>query len=228
LAHIANQVFLELTTELEAQGVSRKVSADMFGMALRAYIKKIRRKAGTEQVARELQRPWAMSTHPFRLISEVMTRPVYAIAPGTHVAEVFSASERLHVHHFPIVSGGKVVGIICTCDLLEAQPDAEVSGWARRDVATLEPTATAQQAATLMRNQEVGSVVIVESSHLRGIVTREDLASDPSLALTLEEGHCSACGTRKHLRRGPNELFLCDDCSQRARADSWYDTGGGD
>jgi hypothetical protein len=43
LAHLANQVFLELAQELEAQGVSRKVSADMFGMALRAYIRKVRR-----------------------------------------------------------------------------------------------------------------------------------------------------------------------------------------
>lgn len=43
VAHIANQVFVELARELEAQGVSRKVSADMFGMALRAYQRKLRR-----------------------------------------------------------------------------------------------------------------------------------------------------------------------------------------
>jgi hypothetical protein len=43
LAHLANQVFVELANELAAQGVSRKVSADMFGMALRAYIRKVRR-----------------------------------------------------------------------------------------------------------------------------------------------------------------------------------------
>jgi hypothetical protein len=43
LSHVANQVFLDLARELEAQGVSRKVSADMFGMALRAYIRKVRR-----------------------------------------------------------------------------------------------------------------------------------------------------------------------------------------
>jgi hypothetical protein len=41
LAHIANQVFLDLTRELDAQGVSRKVSADMFGMALRSYLRRI-------------------------------------------------------------------------------------------------------------------------------------------------------------------------------------------
>jgi hypothetical protein len=43
VAHVANQVFLELAKELESQGVSRKVSADMFGMALRAYVRKVRR-----------------------------------------------------------------------------------------------------------------------------------------------------------------------------------------
>lgn len=48
LAHLANQVFLELANELEAQGVSRKVSADMFGMALRAYIRKVRRLSEAE------------------------------------------------------------------------------------------------------------------------------------------------------------------------------------
>src|SRR5690606_39482709 len=43
LAHIANQVFMDLAAELDAQGVSRKVSADMFGMALRTYLRKIQR-----------------------------------------------------------------------------------------------------------------------------------------------------------------------------------------
>ncbi|HEX2675740.1 MAG TPA: hypothetical protein VHM19_03855 [Polyangiales bacterium] len=43
LAHIANQIFLDLARALEDQGVSRKVSADMFGMALRAYLRKIQR-----------------------------------------------------------------------------------------------------------------------------------------------------------------------------------------
>jgi hypothetical protein len=43
VAHLANQVFVQLARELESQGVSRKVSADMFGMALRAYVRKLRR-----------------------------------------------------------------------------------------------------------------------------------------------------------------------------------------
>jgi hypothetical protein len=43
LSHVADQVFLELSRELESQGVTRKVAADMFGLALRSYQKKIQR-----------------------------------------------------------------------------------------------------------------------------------------------------------------------------------------
>ncbi len=43
LAHIADQVFLSLAKEIEAQGVGRKVVADMFGMALRGYQLKTQR-----------------------------------------------------------------------------------------------------------------------------------------------------------------------------------------
>jgi hypothetical protein len=43
LAHVADQVFIELAREIEAQGVRRQVVADMFGMALRSYQKKMRR-----------------------------------------------------------------------------------------------------------------------------------------------------------------------------------------
>lgn len=51
LSHVADQVFLELAREIEAQGVSRKVAADMFGLALRTYQTKMQRLAssGTER-----------------------------------------------------------------------------------------------------------------------------------------------------------------------------------
>jgi hypothetical protein len=43
LAHVADKVFMDLVRELERQGVSRKVSADMFGMGLRSYLRRIQR-----------------------------------------------------------------------------------------------------------------------------------------------------------------------------------------
>lgn len=43
LAHVADRVFVDLAREIEAQGVGRKVVADMFGMALRTYQKRVQR-----------------------------------------------------------------------------------------------------------------------------------------------------------------------------------------
>jgi len=43
LSRVADQVFLELVRELEQQGVRQKVVADMFGLALRTYQKKVQR-----------------------------------------------------------------------------------------------------------------------------------------------------------------------------------------
>jgi hypothetical protein len=43
LAHVADQVFLELTRAIESHGVSRMVAADMFGLALRTYQTKVQR-----------------------------------------------------------------------------------------------------------------------------------------------------------------------------------------
>jgi hypothetical protein len=42
LAHVAEQVFSDLTTELSNRGVKKNVIADMFGMALRTYHRRVR------------------------------------------------------------------------------------------------------------------------------------------------------------------------------------------
>lgn len=43
MSHIVDEVFLSLSKELEDQGVSRKVVADMFGLALRSYQRRVHR-----------------------------------------------------------------------------------------------------------------------------------------------------------------------------------------
>jgi predicted acetyltransferase len=43
LAHMANQIFVDLVRELKEQGVGNKVIADMFGLSLRTYHNRVRR-----------------------------------------------------------------------------------------------------------------------------------------------------------------------------------------
>lgn len=51
LAHVANQVFADLTEQLAAQGVKKTVIADMFGMALSTYHRRVRAAAESKSEA---------------------------------------------------------------------------------------------------------------------------------------------------------------------------------
>jgi len=51
LASVASQVFADLTEQLAAQGVSKTVIADMFGMALSTYHRRVRAAAESQTVA---------------------------------------------------------------------------------------------------------------------------------------------------------------------------------
>jgi hypothetical protein len=77
LAHLANQVFLDLATELERQGVSRKVSADMFGLALRGYQRRVQRL--TESSSARGRSLWEavlseVSSAPFKTRADLLRR----------------------------------------------------------------------------------------------------------------------------------------------------------
>jgi CBS domain-containing protein len=162
------------------------------------------------------------------MVSDVMSQPAIVIGPDCAVSEIFALAELRHIHHFPILEGGALVGIVCTCDLRNAEPSSKATAYARRNVATIAPTRSAADAARLMAERAVGSAVVVGPEGVYGIVTREDLQSQAAAKALLEEGHCAACGSFKHLRSGPDGAFLCVDCAERARGENWFDTGVGD
>ena len=162
------------------------------------------------------------------LVSEIMSQPVLVVGPDSSVRELFELSRRRLVHHFPILERGALFGIVCTCDLRDAPPDAKVRAFARRDVATIDAAQSAADAARVMAERAVGSAVVVGPEGVYGIVTRGDLLRLGASANLLEESQCACCGSHEHLRGGPDGAFLCADCKQRASGDDWFDTGVGD
>jgi len=162
-------------------------------------------------------------------VSSLMSAPVVTIGPDALVGEVLTLADTCRLHHFPIVSGDRLVGIVCTCDLQDLHPTDRVMKVAWRHVVTVPPQAELVDAARLMALQGVGSIVVVEATRICGLVTREDLVqADAELEQQLAEARCSACGVRKHLRPGPAGQCLCQDCLSRARSDGELDVGGGD
>jgi predicted transcriptional regulator len=163
-----------------------------------------------------------------KAVSELMSQPVFVVGPESNVRELFQLSRSKHVHHFPVVEQGALFGIVCTCDLHDAPPDAPVRAFARRQVATIELAGSAADAARVMVARAVGSVVVVGPDGIQGIVTRGDLQRLGATADLLMESHCACCGSHEHLRAGPDGAFLCTDCKQRASGEDWFETGSGD
>jgi predicted transcriptional regulator len=167
--------------------------------------------------------------HTNQTVSDSMSLPVLTVGPDARVGEVLALADSNGVHHFPLVAGGKLVGIVCTCDLQELSPEAKVMQAAWRFVVTVPLESMLIDAARLMALHGVGSVVVMNAGHIGGIVTREDcIRAAPELEQLLWDARCVACGSRFHLRPGPDGHCICHDCQVRARDGAWLDLGGGD
>jgi CBS domain-containing protein len=148
-------------------------------------------------------------------VLHLMSTPVVALDPRAEVAELLRLSERLSIHHFPLVDDSGLVGLVCTCDLEGASPEHRVSHFARRAAVSIRPDAQVREAAAHMLLQGVGSVVVADEEGVWGILTRDDLADVvPDL---MADQCCLHCSSRKHLRPGPNHTLVCQACDSKTR-----------
>lgn len=151
-----------------------------------------------------------------RSVAEVMSRPVVVIAPDARAADVLAAAESAHIHHFPIVNAGELVGFVCTCDLAQAAPQDPVIRFAWHYPATVSPGCPLVDAARLLLLHGVGSFVVVDRGGIRGIITCDDLRrASPELEALLESARCVACGAGSHLRPGSDGRLVCVRCKPR-------------
>jgi CBS domain-containing protein len=116
-----------------------------------------------------------MLTHP--TVSELMSHPLVVVEPALPVAELLELAERRGVHHFPIVDHGALVGLVCTGDLHGVAPQTPVSELMRRRLVAVSERSSVPDAARVLAENAVGSAVVVDADGIRGIVTRDDLAS---------------------------------------------------
>lgn len=88
-----------------------------------------------------------------------------------------------HFRHLPVVSGGRLVGLITHRDLAREtgpEPDPAVSRWTKagwvmtRNVRTIEPDRTAIEAGELMLESHYGCLPVLEEGRIVGILTEAD------------------------------------------------------
>ncbi|MEM3596664.1 MAG: CBS domain-containing protein [Candidatus Bathyarchaeia archaeon] len=124
-------------------------------------------------------------------VAELMSDKVVTALPKTTIFEAEKTMINQGFRRLPIISDGKVIGIITTMDVIRFFGSGKVfeklrSGTiiqvlntpaleiATKEVATIEPQMDAGQAARLMRDRNVGAIPVVEHGELVGIITERD------------------------------------------------------
>lgn len=115
-------------------------------------------------------------------ISKYMTPMPHSIGPEQTIAFAKKTMQGLHVHHLPVRSGGKLVGIITERDinLLSGFRDKNLEHEFVKDAMTFDPYVVTldcplDEACSKMAENRIGSILVVqENGTLVGIFTEVD------------------------------------------------------
>jgi acetoin utilization protein AcuB len=103
-------------------------------------------------------------------------RPV-TTSPDATVAQVRQMMARDRLRCIPVLQNDKLVGIVTNRDIAfsDATPTSTVALLMTRDVVTVGPGTSIQEAARLLVECEVNALPVVEDEKLLGIITRSDI-----------------------------------------------------
>jgi CBS domain-containing protein len=149
-------------------------------------------------------------------VAQVMSGSPIAVGGKSSAADASEVARKRHVDHLLVLDEGRLVGILCACDLALADPREAVARIMKSNVVTVGPTAALEAAASLMRDRSVGCLTVVAGSLLLGVITRTDLIR-AGLGVDQVARPCGTCGA---LRDGPEEgrcVAFCRECLECSR-----------
>ncbi len=150
-------------------------------------------------------------------VAELMTKKVFGVDPAMQVSDALDLAREHHVTHFPVVQFGRALGVVCTHDLEEVGLQSDVSAVMHSPAATIPVESSVGDAAKVMAERGVGSLLVVEKDDIVGIVTRSDFERAGLGEAAFGDQHCSSCGTYEHVKLDPKcGYWLCSECSTRA------------
>jgi len=128
-------------------------------------------------------------------LRDIMTTDVATATPDMTLREAMTLLSDRHISGAPVVDGGKVVGVFSSTDLLSyiAELDSAqrsvtfrrqqtpleeltVSEVMTRGAKSLPPDSSVELAAAFMQRAQIHRVLVMDGTHLLGIVTTTDLA----------------------------------------------------
>jgi len=162
----------------------------------------VKHKVGGLPVVDEESRVWAIVTERDIItifggiisgakVSDLMSRKVVTATPKTPILEAEKRMIKNGFRRLPIVSEGKLVGIVTVMDILrffgsgkvfqhlqsgtiDQVLQTPVTETAVKDVVTVDPDVDVGEAAQLMWEKQIGALPVVENEKLVGIITERD------------------------------------------------------
>lgn len=111
-------------------------------------------------------------------ISDLMSFPVFAVAPDTPMQTVANMLHQRGCTGLPVVDNGRLVGIISRRDFKKIRRQdrlqAPVKAFMNTQVITIEPGKSPMEAARIMVRHDIGRLPVVENERMIGIITRSD------------------------------------------------------
>lgn len=118
-------------------------------------------------------------------VRDIMTKDVDTVDAGTSVADLMKTMfEKKHLG-YPVVEGGRMVGIVSLSDAVKVPEDRRGITMVRdvmtRNVITLKPDDDASVALQRISQFRIGRLVVMEGERIAGIISRSDLVRDLEL-----------------------------------------------
>jgi len=150
-----------------------------------------------------------------RRVTELMSWSILTVPATMTCQEARALAATRAVHHIPVLDGGVMVGITCTCDLRSAHDAERIERRMRHPVVTISASASASEALATMGREDVGALPVLYHGFLIGIVTTGDLVRARVLA-EAERLVCRSCRAHHHVRAVPvSGVLLCLTCRER-------------
>lgn len=124
-------------------------------------------------------------------VKDAMTQEVITISPDSTFSEAMDLIRKKGIRRLPVVKDGKVVGIVTEKDLLSASPSQattldvweltsllnklKIKQIMRKEVIHVHPNTPIEDAAKIMADKKIGSLVVLEEEKLVGIITESDI-----------------------------------------------------
>ncbi|RAV04534.1 CBS domain-containing protein [Paenibacillus sp. YN15] len=117
-----------------------------------------------------------------KTVKDIMTTNCATVTLQDNVYEVAVAMSKQDVGFIPVVEGKQLIGCITDRDLVvrgyaqKNEGSAKVEKVMSRDVTTVTPDTTVDEAAKIMADKQIRRLPVVENGNLAGVVSIGDLA----------------------------------------------------